>query len=175
MPKVDVHYADYVKPMFELMSTTGILLVSNNPQGRPNPMTIGWGTVGVVWGRPMFVALVRPSRYTYECLEHSGDFTINVQPKDRKDWVDLCGSVSGRDRDKLAELGLTAVPAKHVSTPIIKECRIHYECRVVHHNDIILGNLEEDIISEYYPERDHHRVYYGQILRSCIEKGLPKP
>ena len=41
----------------------GILLTTKGQTG-VNTMTIGWGTIGIEWGRPMFVAYVRESRYT---------------------------------------------------------------------------------------------------------------
>lgn len=172
MAKKDVDYRDHLKTTLEHMSRDGILLVSVAPDGKPNVMTVGWGTVGVVWGMPMFLALVRPQRYTYECIEHTGDFTINVPPADRKDLPERCGSVSGRDHDKFAELRLTVVPARTVASPLIGECVIHYECRVVHKNDVILKEVEPSIAKQYYPGGDYHRVYYGRILRTCIEDKL---
>lgn len=172
MAKVDIDYREHLKVTFERMSHDGVLLVSNDPNGRPNVMTIGWGTVGVVWGLPMFLVLVRPQRFSYQCIEHTGDFTVNVQPAERKDLVDFCGTTSGREHDKFAELGLTAIPGEHVSSPIIGECIIHYECKVVHKNDVILEEVEPSIAKEYYPGGDYHRVYYGRILRTCADESL---
>jgi len=172
MAKVDIDYREHLTTTFERMSHEGILLVSMDPRGRPNVMTVGWGTAGVIWGLPMFLALVRPQRYTYECIERTGDFTINVQPADRPDLPARCGSVSGRSHDKFAELGLTAIPARTVASPVIGECVIHYECKVVHKNDVILEEVEPFIAKEYYPEGDHHRIYFGRILRACADEGL---
>ena len=52
----------------------GLLLASLDPQGQPNAMAIGWATLGIVWSRPMFVALVRHSRYTFRdwCKSYLG-------------------------------------------------------------------------------------------------------
>ena len=172
MAKREISYADHLDKVFEIMSTYGILIVSNDKQGKANPMTIGWGTVGVIWGRPVFLALVRHSRYTFSCLEHTGDFTINVAPPEMKDIVEYCGSVSGRNHDKVAEKGLTLLRAEKVSSPLIQECVLHYECRVIHKHDLAPETLAREIIPQYYPSDDFHRVYYGQILRAVAEEQL---
>jgi flavin reductase (DIM6/NTAB) family NADH-FMN oxidoreductase RutF len=127
-------------------------------------MTIGWGTIGIIWGKPIFVVLVRPSRYTHGLIEQMEDFTVNVPAADMADVVAFCGSASGRDHDKFAEKGLIAVPGRKVKSPIIDQCVIHYECKVVHKNDVLKDNLASEIISSAYPRGDFHTIYYGEIL-----------
>jgi len=152
------------------MAGQGILLAALDAAGKLNPMTIGWGVFGWIWGRPIFTVLVRPSRYTYGCLEATGDFTVNVPPADRKDIPNFCGTVSGREHDKMTELKLAPLPGRYISSPGIAECPIVFECRVVHHNDVLPPTLAEDITSHYYPEGDFHRVYFGQILAVSVER-----
>lgn len=164
MAKVEVHYPEFFQETMNVMTNEGLLLASLDAVGKPNTMTIGWGTMGLIWGKPMFIVLVRPSRYTYGCLEATDDFTVNVPPKELAETVAFCGSVSGRDHDKFAERGLTAVPGKRVKSPIIEECVIHYECKVVHRNDVIPANLAPDIRAGAYPAGDFHRLYFGEIL-----------
>lgn len=154
----------------ERMSHEGILLASLDLDGKLNPMTIGWGIFGWIWGRPIFTSLVRPSRYTYACIEATGDYTVNVQPADRKDLADFCGTVSGREHDKMAVLNLSALPSRHITSPGITECPIVFECKVVHKNDILPPELPADIKAQYYPVDDFHRVYYGQIMNVSIER-----
>jgi len=164
MAKRRIDYTDYLPLSLKVMREKGLLLASLDKSGRPNVMTIGWGTVGIIWGKPIFVVLVRPSRYTFGCIEHTGDFTVNVPAKGMEDIVTYCGTVSGRDYDKFAEKGLTAVQGKAVKSPIIAECVIHYECKVVHRNDVIPERLAEEILSGAYVDGDYHRIYFGKIL-----------
>ena len=154
------------------MSSEGILVASLDAAGKLNPMTIGWGLFGWIWGRPIFAVLVRPSRHTYDCVECTADFTVNVQPGDRRDIPELCGTVSGRDRAKMAELGLTPLPSTNIASPGIAECPIVFECKVVHKNDLVPAEVPDDIRTEFYPEGDFHRVFYGQILNVSVEKGF---
>ncbi len=170
MAKVDIEYTDRLAETVEALADGRVLLASQGKSGKPNAMAIGWGTVGVVWGRAMFVVLVRPSRHTYKLMEEIDDFTVNVAPPELKDAVTYCGTASGRDHDKLKEKKLTTSPGKKVKSPIIEECILHYECKVVHKNDVIKNELAKAIISEFYPEGDYHRIYFGEILATYATK-----
>ena len=162
--KVEADYTEYLNETLGMLRKGGLLLVSADADGKPNAMTIGWATVGIIWGKPIFTVLVRPSRYTYDLMEQAGDFTVNVPTTDMADAVAFCGSKSGRDYDKFAEKGLTAVPGKTVKTPIIDQCVIHYECKIVHKNDVLKDELADEIISSAYSSGDFHTIYYGEIL-----------
>jgi flavin reductase (DIM6/NTAB) family NADH-FMN oxidoreductase RutF len=148
------------------MQKQGLLLTSADTEGTPNVMTIGWGNPGMVWGRPVFVVLVRPSRYTFTNIETTGEFVVNVPPSDLADACEHCGTVSGRDHRKFQECGLTPRTGRHVEVPLVEECVIHYECRVLQRNDIIESQLDAQVQREFYSTGDFHRVYYGEVLRT---------
>lgn len=158
-----------VGPTMQALSSGGALLASVAPDGRPNAMTIGWATIGLVWARPILCVLVRPSRYTYECIEATGDFTVNVLPPGLRSALELCGSRSGRDLDKILQAGLHTSASQRVQSPVIDEAVITYECQVVHRNDLLPAELEPPIPSEFYGSGDYHRVYYGEILSATAE------
>jgi flavin reductase (DIM6/NTAB) family NADH-FMN oxidoreductase RutF len=164
--KVQVHYDSLLKETLEAMTSMGLLLVAQGKSGKPNAMTIGWGIIGSVWSRPVFTVLVRPSRYTYQLLEESGDFTVNVLLPKMKAAADLCGTASGRTRDKFAEAELTAVPGLHGKAPIIGESLIAYECRTIMTNDVPPERLDRAIRGSAYASGDFHRLYFGNIL--CV-------
>lgn len=167
--KANVPYSEYLKPTFDRMRQDGILLVAQAPNGKPNVMTIGWGTVGVIWGKPVFIVLVRPSRYTYGLLEKSLEFTVNVQTPDMRKVAEYCGSRSGRDVDKFDSLNLTAIKSAYVNPPLIAECAIHYECQIIHRNDVEPDELARQVVTGCYTQNDFHRIYFGEILRTCID------
>jgi len=169
MAKKIVDYRDYVKEMIKAFNDGRVLLVSQEKEGVPNVMAIGWGTIGIIWQKPIFVVLVRPSRYTYKLIEETGEFTVNIVPPQLKEVVQYCGTVSGRDQNKFKEKQLTAIASKKVMAPIIKECILHFECRVVHKNDLIPAELEKSIVPALYPKGDFHRVYFGEILACQYE------
>lgn len=115
----------------------------------------------------MWVVLVRPSRYTYSLIEETGVFTVNVPTPEMNELVKICGTRSGRDMDKLA--GVETSMGQKVSCVTLDECPLVYECKVVHHNDVLPEILAPDIVSRSYPQGDFHRLYYGQIMGTFAE------
>jgi len=49
---------------------------------------------------------------------------------------------------------MTAIPSSKIKTPIIKECILHYECRIIYKNDLISSELEHSIVTGFYPNGD---------------------
>jgi flavin reductase (DIM6/NTAB) family NADH-FMN oxidoreductase RutF len=132
-----------------------------------NTMTIGWGTIGVIWGKPIFTVGVRPSRYTFDLIEHSKDFTVSIPiNQDLKKQLGFCGSKSKRDVDKFKECNLTVVEGKNVNSPIIGECKLHYECKIVGKQELLPEQVISTIKDSYYSNDDYHTMYYGEIV-SC--------
>jgi len=174
MPKVAVRYTDYFMETMRRMREDGLLLVTAGGDGKPNVMTIGWGTIGSIWSRPVFLALVRPSRHSYARLEEAGDFTVNVPPGELAEAAAYCGTVSGRDHDKLREKGLTPVASRQVRPPIIQECVLHYECRTLHRNDLVPDALAQAVQDEFYARGDYHRVYFGEIVASYADQDAAR-
>ena len=172
MGKLEVGPMDNLPETMAALSNPGLLLVSVDTRGRPNVMTIGWGSIGIYWGKPVFVVPVRTSRYTYGCLTKVGEFTVNVLPRKLAEVAAFCGTVSGRDHDKFKEARLTAAPSLRVRTPIIEEGLLHYECRVVHTNDMDPATMAREMVSRSYPKRDYHRFFFGEIVAVRAEENL---
>lgn len=149
------------------LADPGALLVGSKKNGSSNVMTIGWGLVGVFWAKPVFLAAVKHSRFTHEFIEDNGEFTVNVPGEGLTEAVSYCGEVSGRKHDKFKECKLTVVKGKNVMVPVIKECKIHYECKVVHKLELKSGLVPADVEKTYYSRRaenDYHTLYFGEIV-----------
>jgi len=164
---------EYAGHILEQVGTAA--LVTTKAEGQVNTMTIGWGTLGVEWKKPLFTVFVRQSRHTKSLLDKNGEFTINVPMKgaDVKHILGVCGSKSGRDTDKIKELGLTLEEPEVISVPGIKELPITLECRVVYKQDQDLNALDEDKRLRYYKpgthdDGDFHTAYYGEVLAAYI-------
>ncbi len=164
MSRKEIDYREVFKQTVEALSSGGALLVSQGKDGKPNAMTIGWGLVGTIWGRPIFLALVRPSRYSYQLCEQSAQFSINVLPAGMERQLAFCGSKSGRDFDKFAECGFEVEPGVHIKTPGIKQASIIYECQQVQKTDLDQSQVDPSIISRFYASGDYHRLYFGEIM-----------
>ncbi|HOP57034.1 MAG TPA: flavin reductase family protein [Bacillota bacterium] len=153
----------------------GGIFLTTNAAGKTNTMTIGWGGINIIWGRPVFIVLVRDSRATYGLIEESNEFTVSVpMQKDMAKELAFCGTRSMRDCDKFKELNIALLPARKVSTPVIKEAGLHYECRVIYKQPLDKAAIPEFIKERYYgptkPGNTCHTVYYGEIVDQYIYK-----
>jgi len=164
MQRDKMDYREHFDAVMRVMTSRGLLLAAYDASGRANAMTIGWGTLGSIWGMPLWIVLVRPSRYTHACIEHADCFAVNVPGRDLEAACTLCGTKSGRDTDKLVEAGLTVEKGKSVPAPLIAECPIVYECQVVYRSDLLPDALVREIQEGAYVNGDYHRVYFGKIL-----------
>lgn len=152
---------DRYKETIEPFSKQGILLVSGT---KGNPMTIGWGSIGVYWGKPVFTVVVRPSRYSYELLLETPEFSVNVMSDEHKKQVAYCGSHSGRNDDKAKACGFELAPCHEIKVPFIKQALFHYECRILNTADFTEAAMDKEISSRFYGQKDFHRAFYGEIL-----------
>jgi len=165
----DFVWKDETDLLWGALSSGGALLTVLDPRGRPNPMTIGWGQLGIAWSRPAFTALVRQNRYTYECLVAAKEFTVSVPaPGALKDELLLCGTKSGRDLDKFAAAHLTARPGRAVETPVVGDCLAHYECRLIARALVgMSGVVDPDIVTTFsYRDGSTHGLFVGEIVAS---------
>ncbi len=169
MPRVEVDYRDYFKLIAEGLQHGGLMLVAVGADGRANPMTIGWAFAGPAWGRQVFVAMVRPSRHTYGLMEATGDFTVNVMAPGHDKALSYCGTKSGRDGDKLAASGLTAMPGTKVTAPALAEATLTLECRVVEKTDLDPEMMAPAVKQLGYPKGDFHRLYFGEIVAAYAD------
>ena len=164
--RIDIH--DYAGEIIKAMRP-GILLTTK-VGGKVNSMTIGWGTLGIIWERPVFVAYVRQQRYSREMLDECREFTINVPVGDyRRKILGICGSKSGRDTDKIEAAGLTPVEPEVISVPGIKELPLTLECRVLYRQEQESDQFNDEITRQFYTmETGDHICYYGEIVAAYI-------
>jgi len=163
----EVAYNDYANEITEILSKGAFL--TTQVDGVVNTMTIAWGSIGFMWGKPVFMAMVRPSRFTYQCLEKSGEFTVSIPFKDKSKALSICGSQSGRDTDKLAAANLTTVPGKKISTPVISDCGLHYECKVVYKQAMSAELLTADLQEKWYASGNYHTLFFAEILATYVD------
>ncbi len=96
---------------------------------KPNAMTAAWA--GICCSKPPCVSVsLRKATYTYgHIMEHKA-FTLNIPSEDIVKKLDYLGMASGREEDKFAAVGLTAVQSDMVNAPYVDECPVVLECRL---------------------------------------------
>lgn len=163
------NYTSNLEKGIESLQTQGAFLTVKSGE-KVNTMTIGWGSVGCIWNKPIFTVMVRQSRYTHELMETSDNFTVSIPlSKGLKNALMVCGTKSGRDIDKFKACNLTLVDSKKVDTPIIGECELHYECKIVYKQEMNLEFLSKNILENSYKDGNYHTFYYGEIVDSYIK------
>lgn len=132
-------------------------LVSVGDETENNLFTVAW--CGLVNTKPpMTYVSVRPSRYSYELIKRTGELAINLAPATLAASVDRAGVYTGRKVDKWKKFGFTREEAKEISAPLVAECPISLECRVVEekplgtHNmfllEIVAVDVEESLLDK---------------------------
>lgn len=168
--KTECNLNDVLEVTNSKLKNGGLLLTTTGKDGRVNVMTIGWGLVGVLWSEPVFMVAVRPSRHTFELIEETNEFTVNVPSDGMDETVAYCGKVSGRDHDKFKERKLTIKKGKNVTSPIISECMVHFECKVIGKTKVVPKLLSAEVKENSYPEGDYHTLYYGRLVSILRDK-----
>ena len=145
------------------------MLVTAGDKEKMNTMTASWGGVGVMWGKNVAVTVIRPQRYTLEFLEQHDLFTLSFLPEQYRPALNLCGTKSGRDLDKIAAAGLT--PVFEQDAPYFEEASLVLVCRKLYVSDVKKENfLDAGIIDKWYPASDFHRMFVAEIV-SALKKG----
>lgn len=105
------------------------LVGSYDQAGQPNLATIAWG--GICCSKPPCVAIsLRPATYSHDSILQRGAFTVNIATEPFARQADFCGMASGRDGDKFAAAGLTAVKSELIDAPYVEEFPLIVECRL---------------------------------------------
>jgi flavin reductase (DIM6/NTAB) family NADH-FMN oxidoreductase RutF len=148
-----------VTPFRPAYPSPAALVTSASADGRPNIITLGEVfNVSIAGPVILGIAIAKP-RYSHALISSTREYVVNFPAASMVKTVDRCGSVSGRDVDKFAEFGLTPIPAEKVKPPLIAECPVNVECRVigiqeVGDHDLFLGEvLAEHVAEEALDER----------------------
>jgi flavin reductase (DIM6/NTAB) family NADH-FMN oxidoreductase RutF len=162
------------KPV-QLFAKTTPLLCAGTPEDF-NCMTIGWGSVGCIWGRPYVSVYVRPTRHTFAFIENNEYFSINCFGDNARDMLIVMGSKSGRDIDKKSYEGLT--PLFSYEAPVFDEAGIVLVCKKMYSQmmqpELLEGEYKKKVIDGYYRigenNNNFHKIFYGEIIH-VLEGG----
>ena len=132
-----------------------------------NVMTIGWGGLAFYWRKNVFVAPVRPQRFTYPLLQKEMAFTLSVPAFDTmKRELTQAGTLSGRDGNKFEAIGLQTAPARTINAPVIfgPDIALTLECVVLAKNEFSVAGTDPSVVRAAYAANDFHTLFYGEIV-----------
>lgn len=143
------------------------MLISAGTPDSFNTMTASWGALGQLWGKPAAFIFVRKTRYTKQFIDNGDTFTLTVFPNEYRPALQLLGTKSGRDGDKIKEAGLTPFFTA-AGNPAFKEARLVIECKKRYHTEIGPdGFFDDAILKEHYSKGEskdnYHEMYVGEI------------
>lgn len=148
-----------------LFDSSWFLLTSGDfSTGRYNTMTVSWGSLGTVWNKPFAQVFCRPQRYTYRFMETFPTFTLSRFRPACRSALQVLGSKSGRDGNKVAESGLTPTASKVVAAPTFAEAELVFECRKLHAQFLDPQGFQDPSVASNYPGQDYHCAYFGEIV-----------
>jgi flavin reductase (DIM6/NTAB) family NADH-FMN oxidoreductase RutF len=171
MARQPIAMDDLIVRAHHLWAKQWLLLTAGDfAAGDFNTMTVGWGSLGTMWGKPFAQVVVRPVRYTYTFIERFDTFTLSVFDDRYRRALNLLGTQSGRDGDKIARAGLTPIPSTRVAAPGFAEAQLILECRKIYWDDMEPGHFLDSSIENNYPQKDYHRIYFGEIVAAYGER-----
>lgn len=136
-------------------------LVTAGQKDRYNTMTVSWGSLGTLWGKPVATVYVKPVRYTWNFLNDYRYFTISFfDEKYRKDLLTL-GSKSGLHGDKVALTDLH--PFECRESMAFQEANTILYCKKIFSQDLDKSRMPEDVIKQYYSKEAPHRMFIGEV------------
>lgn len=142
------------------------MLVTAGTATAANTMTASWGGLGVLWGQDVAFVFIRPQRYTKEFIDREGKFSLCFFDGYKKE-MGLLGSVSGRDRDKIAEAGMHLTMLDGV--PVFEEARLALLLETIYTDEIHPERFAAAGLDEkWYANHDYHTVYVARVLGAYI-------
>ena len=143
------------------------MLITAGTKDKCNTMTASWGGLGFLWNKPESYIFIRPQRYTKEFIDKEELFSVSFLKDGHRDALKLCGSVSGRDHDKIKETGLTPVFIDGV--PAFEEADTILICRKMYRTSMNPADfIDKDADSKFYPEKDYHDMYIAEIVKAVV-------
>ncbi len=164
----EIQAEDFVYSTFKTIGKDW-LLVTAEKDGKANTMTASWGGLGVMWGKNVAYVVIRPQRYTKEFIDVADTLSLTVFDENYRKMLSYCGSVSGRDEDKIAKSGLTV--AHENNTPYFNEAKIALLCKKLYAQEFKPECfIDQESKEKWYPGADYHTMYIVEIEKILVQE-----
>ena len=128
------------------------LLVGANINDKPNFMAVAWS--GIANAEPPMLSLaIRHKRYTLRGIRQNMTFSVNIPSADMVKETDYCGIISGDKVNKVEVCRFKVFYGEFKNAPLIEQCPVNLECKVVHILDLgthalVIGSIEQIHVTE---------------------------
>ena len=154
--------------VFSMIGDQWMLVTAGN-KDNCNTMTASWGGLGVLWGKCVATAYIRPQRYTREFMDREEYFTLSFFGEEYRKALSLCGSKSGRDMDKVKECGFTVLEGEG-GAPFFDQAQLVLVCRKRFVQAMDEANIPKDVKEKFYADADYHYIYIGEIVEALVKE-----
>ncbi|HAU5239035.1 TPA: flavin reductase [Clostridioides difficile] len=145
------------------------LLITAGDSEKFNTMTASWGGVGVYWGKNVVTTYIRPQRYTKEFVDSNDTFTVAFFDETYREALNICGTICGRDINKIEKAGLT--PYFVDDTVAFEEANMIIVCKKLYHGNMPPENFDaKENDKKWYPEKDYHTMYISEIIKVLVKE-----
>lgn len=154
--------------VFEMLDRDWMLITAGDML-KHNTMTASWGMFGFLWRKPVVNIFIRPQRYTYNFVDESNHFSLSFFGTKYREALNICGTKSGRDIDKIKEANLTPIQTPNGTVSFL-EARLIFDCVKLYSDDIVPNCFNDNQVPlSIYPQNDFHRFFIGEIV-GCYER-----
>ena len=145
-------------------------LVTAGTTEKVNTMTVSWGGLGIMWGKPVAFVFIRPQRYTKEFIDNGETFSLSFYDEDKRDMLSFMGSHSGKDLDKIKEKNLTV--SFQGETPFFEEANTVLCLKKLYAQEMTQDSfLDTSCTEKWYPGNDYHTMYVCEITDVLIKQS----
>lgn len=163
---------DYKKNIIKELAISNPILTAGDKNTGFNSLLVGWGGIGVLWGKKVAFVFVRKSRYTYQFLKKSESVTLSFLNDTFEKEKKVMGTVSGRDKDKMKETGLHYTYDPDYDGAYIEEADYCFKMKKLYSVDLPISSLPENLIDRYYPSEDIHTMVVCEIKQFLVKESL---
>ncbi len=143
--------------VYSLLEPGPVVMVTTAGDGKPNIMTMSWHMM-LEFEPPLIGCVISENNYSFGLLKATSECVINIPTVEIAEKVVGCGNTSGAKTDKFEVFGLTPGPASRVGAPLIEECYVNLECRVV----------DNKMVAEYC-------LFILEVVKAWIDPTVKNP
>lgn len=156
--------------VWDLIGKQWMLITAGDENGF-NTMTASWGGIGWLWNKPVAFIFIRPERYTHQFVEKSEYVTLSFLPEEYRKALQICGTVSGRDTNKVADANLTS---EFIRSGVVgfAQSRLTLVCKKLFKTSMTEDSfIDKEVLKRWYndqPGGSLHDVYVVEINEAYI-------
>lgn len=154
---------------FELIGKQWMLVTAGDEE-HFNTMTASWGGIGWLWNKPVAFVFIRPERYTHQFIDSSSRLTLSFYSEAYRKVLQLCGTQSGRNTDKVVATGLTPVTLP-TGAITFAQSRLTLDCRKLFKAPMQESHfIDSELLDKWYGAHGGlHDVYVVEIEDVYVE------